>query len=141
MNDRESRERIDIDSYDEIHRVVQLAMRGAAHGDLTKLRAAYHKDAWVFGEVHGTRYDGSITSYFDSCEKSPLGQGGSYRSRIVSITRAGGAAMVMVAEEGCWGSAAFVDFLTVTRIDGTWKITNKTFAHTGGEIPPEVTGG
>ena len=140
MTDRKSREQFDIDSHDEIHRVVQLAMKGAAHGDLAKLRAAHHKDAWMFGEVHGTRYDTSITSFFDLCEKHPLARGGSYRSRIVSITRVGGAAMVMVAEEGCWGSVAFVDFFTVTRIDGTWKITNKTFAHTGGEIPPEVTG-
>jgi hypothetical protein len=44
----------------------------------------------------------------------------------------------MVAEDGCWGSAAFVDFFTVTRIGGAWKITNKTFAHSGGEIPKEV---
>jgi len=140
MNDRTSRERFDIDSHDEIHRVVQLAMKGAAHGDLAKLRAAFHKDAWMFGQVHRTRYDASITNFFDLCEKHPLGEGGSYRSRIVSISPVGGAAMVMVAEDGCWGSAAFVDFFTVTRIDGTWKITNKTFAHTGGEIPPEVTG-
>jgi hypothetical protein len=58
--------------------------------------------------------------------------------RIISTTRVGGAAMVMVAEDGCWGSAAFVDFFTVTRIGGAWKITNKTFAHSGGEIPKEV---
>ncbi|MHC2647961.1 hypothetical protein ACVMHY_000540 [Bradyrhizobium barranii subsp. barranii] len=63
---------------------------------------------------------------------------GNYRSRIISTTRVGGAAMVMVAEDGCWGSAAFVDFFTVTRIGGAWKITNKTFAHSGGEIPNEV---
>jgi uncharacterized protein len=51
-----------------------------------------------------------------------------------------GAAMVMVAEDGCWGSAAFVDFFTVTLIDGAWKITNKTFTHYAGKIPEEVPG-
>jgi hypothetical protein len=45
---------------------------------------------------------------------------------------------VMVAEDGCWGSASFVDFFTVTKISNAWKITNKTFAYTGGKIPPEV---
>jgi hypothetical protein len=49
-----------------------------------------------------------------------------------------GAVVVYKRRDGCWGSAAFVDFFTVTRIGGAWKITNKTFAHSGGEIPKEV---
>jgi Putative lumazine-binding len=27
------------------------------------------------------------------------------------------------------------DFFTLAQIDGAWKIVNKTFAHTGGELP------
>jgi Putative lumazine-binding len=30
---------------------------------------------------------------------------------------------------------AAVDFFTLAKIGGTWKIVNKTFAHTGGEMP------
>jgi len=30
---------------------------------------------------------------------------------------------------------SFVDFLSLARIDGTWKIVCKTFAHTGGKMP------
>jgi hypothetical protein len=134
----ESKERFDIDSYDQIHQVVDLAMTGAADGNLAKLRRAFHKKARMFGEVFGKRYDEPIGAFFDLCKAHPLGQGGRYRSRIVSITRVGDAAMAMVAEDGCWRTASFIDLFTVTRIRGAWKITNKTFAYTGGKIPKEV---
>jgi hypothetical protein len=134
----EATDQFDIDSYDQIHKVVELAMEGAAEGDVAKLRDAFHGEARMFGEVYGQRYDEPICSFFELCQKHPLANNGSYRSRIISTTRVGGAAMVMVAEDGCWGSAAFVDFFTVTRIGDAWKITNKTFAHSGGEIPKEV---
>lgn len=68
----------------------------------------------------------------------PLRKDKSYRWRIVSITRVDGGATVMVAEDACWGSVSFVDFFTVTRINRSWKITNKTFAYTGGGIPQAV---
>jgi hypothetical protein len=116
-------------------------MKGSADGDVAQLRGAFHEEARMFGEVFGRRYDEPIASFFEMCEDHPLGKGNRYRSRIVSITPVGPAAMVMVAEDGCWGSASFVDFFTVTQINGTWKITNKTFAYTGGDIPREVLGG
>jgi Putative lumazine-binding len=42
---------------------------------------------------------------------------------------------VTLEEDGCWGNLSFVDYFTLAKIDGTWKIVNKTFAHTGGEMP------
>lgn len=138
MDAVEPTDHYDINSYDEVYKVVDLAMKGAAEGDVAKLGAAFHPDARMYGEVYGQRYDEPIAAFFDLCKNHPLGQGGRYRSRIVDITRVGGAAMVMVAEDGCWGSAAFVDFFTVTLINGAWKVTNKTFAYTGGGIPREV---
>jgi hypothetical protein len=134
----ESRDQVDIDSHDMIVKTVELAMKGAADGNVTDLGQAFHEKAQMFGEVLGVRYDEPIEAFFELCKKHPLGKGGRYRSRIVSITRAGGAAVAMVTEDGCWGSASFVDFFTVTRTGGAWKITNKTFAYTGGKIPPEV---
>ena len=38
-------------------------------------------------------------------------------------------------EEGFWGTVSFVDFFTLARIDGAWKIVNKAFVHTDGEPP------
>lgn len=138
MNAVETAEEFDLDSYEQIRQLIELALQGVAEGDLKKLRDAFHEQAHIFGEVAGQRYDEAIDGFFQVCEKHPFAKGGRYRSRIISITRVGDAAMAMVAEDGCWGSAAFVDFFTVTRIGSAWKITNKTFAHTGGDIPQEV---
>src|ERR1700722_19324157 len=55
-----SRDQFDIDSHDKIWQVVDLAMKGAAEGDLAKLREAFHRDARMFGEVYGKRYDAPI---------------------------------------------------------------------------------
>jgi Putative lumazine-binding len=138
MSAAQPTDQFDIDRYDQVREVVELAMRGAAEGNVAKLRDAFHEQARMYGEVYRKRYDEPIRSFFELCERHPLGSNGVYRSRIVSISRVGDAAMVMVAEDGCWGSAAFVDFFTVTLIDGAWKITNKTFTHYAGKIPEEV---
>src|SRR3954468_4294399 len=116
MSTEERVNQSDIDAHDQISKVVELAMKGASEGDLAKLQKAFHKDAWMFGEVEGTRYDAPIADFFELCKKHPLGKGGIYRSRIVTVTRIGEAAMVMVSEDGCWGTAAFVDFFTVTQM-------------------------
>jgi hypothetical protein len=138
MSAAQPTDQFDIDRYDQIREVVELAMRGAAEGNVAKLREAFHEEARMYGEVYGRRYDEPISSFFELCEKHRLDSKGVYRSRVVSISRVGSAAMVMVAEDGCWGSAAFVDFFTVTLIDGAWKITNKTFTHYAGAIPQDV---
>ena len=45
------------------------------------------------------------------------------------------AAAVSVTEENHLGTLTFVDFFTLCRSEGRWRIANKTFAHTGGEMP------
>lgn len=123
-----------INDYDEISRVLQLYIDGASKGDRAKLKEAFHEDARMFGAVGGTRYDVSIQEFFQMAESMP-GNTGHYRGRIVSIGQTGDAAFAVVAEDGYWGTVSFVDYFLLARIDGAWKITCKTFAHTGGEPP------
>jgi hypothetical protein len=123
-----------VDDYDAIRDVVQLCLDGEAKGDVAKVQEAFHQDARMFGELAGTRYDVPIQKLFDMAAESPADTG-NYRSRILSITRLGDVATATVAEEGYWGTVSFVDFFSLCRIEGTWKIVNKTFAHVGGEPP------
>jgi hypothetical protein len=41
--------------------------------------------------------------------------------------------MATIKEEGFWGTLSFTDYFTLSVLEGRWQITNKTFAHTGGE--------
>jgi Putative lumazine-binding len=123
-----------IDDHDEICRVVQLYIDGSAQGDAGKLKEAFHEDARMFGELMGTRYDVPIAELFRLSESMPADTG-KYRGRIVSISQAQDVAFAAVAEDGFWGAVSFVDYFLLTRIEGKWKITCKTFAHTGGEPP------
>lgn len=123
-----------IDDHDEICRVVQLYMDGAAKGDVNKLKEAFHEDARMFGELMSTRYDIPVAELFRLSESMPADTG-KYRGRIVSVCQAGDVAFAAVAEDGFWGTVSFVDYFLLTRMERKWKITCKTFAHTGG-IPP-----
>jgi len=125
---------LSVDNYDAIRDVVQLCLDGEAQGDVGKLQQAFHQDARMFGDLAGTRYDVPIQGLFDMAAEGPADTG-NYKSRILSLTQLGDVATATVLEEGYWGTVSFVDFFSLCRVEGTWKIVNKTFAHIGGEPP------
>ncbi len=118
-----------------IEDVIQLYIEGVSKGDADKLRKAFHGDAWMFGSLGGTRYDVPISQLIDIATSHPLDDDGSYKARIISVQQVCDAATAVVEEDGCWGGVSFVDFFALTKIDGSWRIVNKTFAHTAGEMP------
>lgn len=123
-----------VEDYDAISHVVQLCLAGEAQGDVEKLREAFHGDARMFGSLAGERYDVPISTLMEMSASAPADTG-RYRSRILSVHQTGDAALAIVAEEGYWGTVSFIDYLSLARVDGRWKIVNKVFAHTGGEPP------
>jgi hypothetical protein len=127
-----------IDDYDAIAKVLQLYIDGAAKGDAALLKQAFHEEARLFGEMDGERYDLNMDDFFKDSASMPLGKGGRYRAKVLSVQQVGPAATAVVAEDGCWGSVSFVDFFSLCRFGGHWKIVNKTFAHTGGAMPPDM---
>ena len=60
---------------------------------------------------------------------------GSYVARIASVEQTDDVANVVLEEDGFWGTVSFVDFFALAQIEGEWKIVNKTFVHTAGELP------
>ena len=124
-----------VTDYDSICEAVRLCTDGEARGDIDKLSQAFHADARMFGSLAGTRYDVPIAELFALAKSAPADTG-TYQSRILSVQQTGDAAVAVVAEEGYWGTVSFIDYLLLARVDGSWKIVCKLFAHTAGE-PPE----
>jgi len=114
---------------------VQLYVDGASTGDVAKLKEAFHQEAWMFGSLGGQRADMPIAQMFDMVASQPMNSDGSFSARVTSVEQVGDVATATLEESGCWGAVSFVDFFALARIDGSWKIVNKTFAHTGGEMP------
>ncbi len=118
-----------------IETAIQLYIDGASKGDAEKIRETFHEAAWMYGHVGGQRFDMPAAQLAETVAAQPLDSDGNFSARIASLEHVGDVARVTLEEDGAWGSLSFVDYFTLARIDGTWKIVNKTFAHTGGEMP------
>jgi Putative lumazine-binding len=126
----------EIDDYDAIDKVIKQYIEGAAKGDKKLLDPIFHKEARLFGEgpPKGKRYDLDRKGYFEAQAAEPLNADGNYRARLVSVQQLGPSAIAIVEEDGCWGTqnVSFVDIFSMSRINGEWKIVNKTYTWRGG---------
>ena len=118
-----------------IEAAVQLYIDGVAKGDADKLKTGFHSEAWMFGAVGGHRYDLPISQLIEIVTSEPFNSHGSYNARITSVQQVGDAATAIVEEDGIWGALSCVDFMSLAKIDGSWKIVSKTFENTAGEMP------
>ena len=119
----------------QITRTVNLYVEGVRDGDAAKLEEAFHPDARMWGSLAGHRYDIPIAEMIAMFDGKPADVEGSYRAEITSVEQTDDVASAVLTEEGFWGTVSFVDFFALARFDGAWKIVNKTFVHTGGELP------
>jgi ketosteroid isomerase-like protein len=114
--------------YDEIVRVVQLYVDAFNDNDIAKLREAFDKDAWIFFiDANGVLHKNLISDSFEAWA-SPPSQG--TVGRFISVTQVGDAAAVQLSFDYTTGRTdGWIDFHNLLRINGTWKITNKTATH------------
>ena len=118
---------------DAVSRLMQLYIDGA-DGAVDKLREAFHADARMMGHIGPMDTYIPIADFFAMVEASPGLAGPNYKAVVQSIDLTGDAGVAVLAETDYMG-CDFVDYFSVARIDGRWQITNKTYAHTGGEPP------
>lgn len=117
---------------EEVTRLINLYIEGAGKGNADKLNEAFHSSARWFGTMGGTDYDVDKAGFVALMVESPA-DGGQLKAEITDIQIDGTVAVVTLKEEGFWGTLSFTDYFTLSVLEGRWQITNKTFAHTGGE--------
>jgi len=113
------------DEYDEIVRVVQLYIDGFNDNDISKFKEAFHEDAWIFFiDAEGRLHKNLICESFEGWAAPPSS---GIVGRFISVTQVGDAASVQLSFKG--RSNEWLDFHNLLRINGVWKITNKTATH------------
>ena len=121
--------------YDEIVRVVQLYVDGFNDSDMSKFKEAFDQDAWIFYvDTDGVLEKRHLAD--DTFSRSGrLLQGPGRLGAGLFGTQAGDAADVLLGFDTTispgpgWGPSVVVDFHSLLRINGVWKITNKTATH------------
>jgi ketosteroid isomerase-like protein len=113
------------DDYDAIVRVINLYVDGFNDNDIHKFKEAFHEDAWIFFiDAEGNLHKNLISESFENWAAPPRKN---IEGRIISVTQIGDAASVHLSFKG--KSDEWLDFHNLLRINGVWKITNKTATH------------
>ena len=103
---------------------MQLYVNGFNDNDVGKFKEAFHDDAWIFYvDADGRLTKNPIRENFAHWAAPPSWD---VVGRIVSVTQAGDVASVQIV----WDRTSIPsDFHNLIKIDGIWKITNKTATH------------
>ncbi len=108
--------------YDEIVRVIQLYLDGFNDNNISLFKEAFDEDAWIFYvDADGLLHKRVISECFEGWAAPPSSN---VKGRIMSVTHMGDAAGVVLLFGDNW-----IDFHSLLRINGVWKITNKTATH------------
>lgn len=113
----------------EIKTLVSNYFDGIYNGESEKLENVFHPQTMLFGDIKGEPYFKTVTDYIDGVKsrKSPNDLGEEFKMEILGIEIMGNMATVK-ARVPMLGFN-YYDFLSLSLIEGEWKIVNKLFTH------------
>lgn len=108
-----------------IRETIQYYFQGHATGDGEHFRKAFHPDAKLFFIRDGKLTQVTSEEYISRASGKPAADEGQRKRRIDSIDISGNAAVVKITLD--YPKTVFTDYMSLLKIDGQWKIVNKTF--------------
>lgn len=116
------------DDDDEIVRAVRLYIDAFNDNDISKLKEAFDEDAWIYYiDADGVLHKNLISESFEEWASPPSW---GVVGRFISVTQVGDVAAVQLSfDRASDKSSGWIDFHNLLRINGVWKITNKTATH------------
>lgn len=112
---------------------VEAYLRGHATGDGEEWRKAFHPSAMVTGLRDGRLQSTTAPEFVSRAPGKPPADEAKRKRRIVSIDVAGDAAVAKVELD--YPAVFFVDYLSLLKVDGEWKIAQKTYTGTSKKAP------
>ena len=98
---------------------------GHATGDGAHFEQAFHPVANLYWVRDGALQQRTGKAYIAGTPGTPPADEADRKRRIDWIDRTGDAAVVKVVLD--YPRATFVDYMSMLKVDGTWRIVNKTF--------------
>ena len=111
--------------YDAVIAVAQKYIDGLRNGSSDEVAQAFHKDAVMYGFTNGELLGGPIDNLFNFINKNGKAPDINTRLDVLAITPT--TAVVRVDMEKDAIGADYNDYLTLIRIDGTWKVIAKVY--------------
>lgn len=113
----------------DLQTIVLEYFNGVFEGNVSQLKGVFHSDAVLYGDINGEPYLKNLQAYTEgvASRKSPKDLGEEFKMEVISIEAFGNNAMVK-ARLPMLGYN-YYDFLSLTKLEGQWKIVNKLFTH------------
>jgi len=116
------------DDHDAIVRVMQLYLDAYNDNDVQKFREAFDEDAWIYYiDADGSLHKHRISEDFERWATPPSWN---VVGHFMSVTQVGDAAAVQLRFDSEISGGGWMDFHHLIKVDGVWRITNKTATHT-----------
>ncbi|KPY89177.1 nuclear transport factor 2 family protein [Pseudomonas syringae group genomosp. 7] len=105
-------------------------VEGLRTGSVAAIAQAFHKDAVMYGFTNGQLLGGPISNLYTFVETNGNAPDIATRLDVLAITPT--TAVVRVDMEKDAIGADYNDYLTLIKIDGTWKVIAKVYHQFGG---------
>ena len=109
--------------YEDVIDILNAYFEGLYDGDVEKLRALFHDDAWLKGNGYRKSRDEWLAAVAN--RTTPRDDGMDYSFSILSLEIVDDQAMARV--DTSLPAAHFIDFLGLLKEEGRWRIVNKMF--------------
>ncbi|TWI85808.1 putative lumazine-binding protein [Lacibacter cauensis] len=115
----------------QIQSVITNYFEGIYYGDIDKLSSAFHPQCLLIGDINGQPYFKSLEEYLHGVKnrKSPCDSGEQFQMKILGIEAVNDIASAKLHLPMLGYN--YYDYMSLSRIEGQWKIVNKIFTNVG----------
>ena len=108
-----------------VRQAIEHYFRGHATGQGEHFRKVFHPDAKLFAVRDGKYWQLTSEEYIARAPGKPATDEAQRKRTVESVDISGNAAIAKVVLE--YPQTRFVDYMSMLKIDGEWRIVNKTF--------------
>jgi len=108
-----------------VRAAIEHYFRGQATGQGEHFRKVFHPDSKLFWVREGKLTQRTSEEYILGASGKPAPDEAQRKRRVESVDITGNAAMVKVVLD--YPRVRFTDYMSMLKVDGEWKIVNKTF--------------